>query len=728
MFLAVTVTLLVSTGGGVTAAGPSQVPVIIAFNQQPGPAEEVLVRQAGGAIKYTYDLVPAIAATVPESAIAGLQANPNVLRVEPDIEVHLVDHPTGDAELDNAWGVAHIGSGAVHAGGNKGSGVKVAVIDTGIDTDHPDLQANYDSTCSYDFVNDDSDPEDGHGHGTHTAGTVAALDNNLTGSVVGVAPEVTLCIYKVLSDSGSGSYSDVIAALDFIVSYNNSNPSTPILVTNNSYGSSGDPGATVKAAFDNAYAAGVLHAAAAGNSGNPPGRGDNCIYPALWESLIATAATKEDDNRASFSSTCEELELSAPGYRVNSTWNDGGYHEGSGTSMASPHVAGTAALVIAAGITDANGDGNINDEVRLRLQETADDLGTAGRDTKYGYGLVDADEAAAPSGPDTTAPTVTSVDPLDGATGVDVNTNVVVTFSEPVDSATVDSTTFTVSSGGAVAGIITVAGDGLSATFDPGADLANSTTYTVSVTTGVTDTSGNPLDQDPGTGGDQDFSSSFTTAAADTTAPTVTSVDPTDGATGVAVNTNVVVTFSEPVDSATVDSTTFTVSNGGAVAGIITVAGDGLSATFDPDADLANSTTYTVDVTNGVTDTSGNALDPPFSSSFTTGAAPTTATTVSVASITYATTGGPSSDKHLLITVALLDNLGNPVSDASVSIDLLLNNVFYGSATGTTGTDGTVTFKAVNAPLGTYTTTVTDVTAAGLTWDGLTPPNLFEKT
>jgi subtilisin len=356
---------------------PERVKVLIGFTHQPGPDEEALVRGVGGSIKYTYHLVPAIAATLPEPAISGLLANPNVTRIEPDGEVWAIDE-----ELDNAWGVKRIGAGVVHAY-NTGAGVKVAVLDTGIDTDHPDL--DYDPTCSESFV--DGEPlEDGHSHGTHVAGTIAALDNDDNESVVGVAPEATLCIYKVLSDSGSGDYSDVIAALQQAVTEG-------VQVTNNSYGSSGDPGETLKAAFDNAYERGVLHVAAAGNSGNLPGKGDNCIYPARWDSLIATAATKQDDNRASFSSTCPEMELAAPGYQINSTV-PGGYGEKSGTSMASPHVAGTAALVIATGITDSNNNGFINDEVRQRLIETADDLGAAGRDTQYGYGLVDADEAA----------------------------------------------------------------------------------------------------------------------------------------------------------------------------------------------------------------------------------------------------------------------------------------------------------------------------------------------
>ena len=252
----------VSSGGSVSAAASSRTDVIIGFKGQPGPAEQALVRQAGGSIKYTYTLVPAIAATLPEGAIAGLQANPNVTSVDLDGEVHAIDHPTGDSELDSGWGVAHIGSGAVHGGGNKGAGVKVAVIDSGIDYTHPDLNANY--AGGYDFVNNDNNPMDDNGHGTHVSGTVAAKDNGV--GVVGVAPEASLYGLKVLSSSGSGSWSGIIAALQWAVD-------NGIQVTNNSYGASQNPGGTVQAAFDNSAAAGVLHVAAAGNSGNRKGKG-----------------------------------------------------------------------------------------------------------------------------------------------------------------------------------------------------------------------------------------------------------------------------------------------------------------------------------------------------------------------------------------------------------------------------------------------------------------------
>ena len=356
-----------STISPALAQPPDMVKVLIGFDIQPGPAEEALVHAKGGGVRHTYHLVPAIAATVPSQALQGLRRNPNVAVVEPDLEVYAID-----AELDNTWGVESIGAGAVHAGGNKGGGIKVAVLDTGIDTDHPDL--TYDPACSASFV-DGETLEDGNGHGTHTAGTVAALDNGM--GVVGVAPEATLCIYKVLRNSGSGNYSDIIAALERAVV-------DGVQITNNSYGSSGNPGSIVEAAFDNAYAAGVLHVGSAGNRGNAQGTGDNCGFPARWDSVMATAATTQDKTRASFSSTCPELELAAPGYLIRSTTPGGGYGDKNGTSMASPHVAGTAALVLAAN------PGWSNNDIRFQLQATALDLGPEGRDTHYGYGLVDA--------------------------------------------------------------------------------------------------------------------------------------------------------------------------------------------------------------------------------------------------------------------------------------------------------------------------------------------------
>jgi|GEM_PF-494124 len=523
LIAAVTLALMVSLVGPATVAAqpPEMVKVLIGFDRQPGPDEEGIVRGAGGDIKYTYHLVPAIATSVPEAAIQGLLRNPRVTSIEPDITVYAID-----AELDNTWGVKRIGAGTVHDGGNKGTGVKVAIIDSGIDYTHPDLDANY--AGGYDFVNDNTVPMDNDGHGTHVAGTIAAEDNDV--GVVGVAPEASIYALKVL-EGGTGLYSDVIAAIEWAVD-------NGIQVTNNSYGSSGDPGTMVKAAFDNAYAAGVLHVAAAGNSGNPPGFFDNVIYPARWDSVIAVAATDTSDNRASWSSTGPDVELSAPGVNINSTLPGGGYGGKSGTSMASPHVAGTAALVIAAGITG-------NDVVRQKLVDTADDLGDTGLDPKYGYGLVDAAQAVG-TAPNTTPPTVVSTSPVADATDVAVDTVITATFNEAMDAATITTSSFTLAG---VSGSVSYDSGTYTATFTPSANLAYSTTYTATLSTAITDAAGNPLASA--------YSWSFTTATApDTTPPTISGAPGnTSGTTGEPVTISATITDDVGVVSATVHYT-----------------------------------------------------------------------------------------------------------------------------------------------------------------------------
>ncbi len=400
--------------------------VFVGFRERPGDSEEALVVKAGGKVKYRYSLVPAIAATVPESAIEGLLRSPQVSYIELDDMVYAID-----AELDNSWGVKRIGAGTVHGAGNKGQTVKVAIIDSGIDYNHPDLSANY--AGGYDFVNKDSDPFDDNGHGTHVAGTVAAVDNNA--GVVGVAPEARLYALKVLGANGSGNYSDVVAAVQWAV--NNG-----MEITNNSYGSSTNPGLTVEQAFDNAYNAGLLHVAAAGNSGNSTGTGDNVIFPARYASVIAVAATDKTDTRASFSSTGTAVELAAPGVSINSTVPRGGYASWNGTSMASPHVAGTAALVLVSGVTDSNNNGRINDEVRQILNATADDLGITGRDTWYGFGLVNALAATGTLPPAPVTATVNSITYAESRRDLLITVSIVDVSGNPIAGASVSINLF----------------------------------------------------------------------------------------------------------------------------------------------------------------------------------------------------------------------------------------------------------------------------------------------
>ena len=350
------------------------VKVLIGFKEKPGAAQQAMVRGVGGKIKYTYHIVDAIAASIPEKAIVALQNNPNVTHVELDGEIFAIDQAL-------PWGVGRIGAEVVHTSGNKGAGVNVAILDTGIDSNHPDLLV----VGGENFSPGKKSYDDENGHGSHVAGIVAALDNEI--GVIGVAPEVNLFAVKVLGDRGIGRWSDLIAGLQWCVDYS-------MQVANMSLGATLAP-SDVKAACDSAYAVGVLLVAAAGNE-----NGGSVIYPAAYDSVIAVSATDSNDELAFLSSVGDEVELAAPGVYIYSTYKDGGYAILSGTSMASPHVAGVAALAIAAEIAD----------VRTQLQDTADSLGDS---KKYGYGLVNAAEAA---GVGNEPPTVSITSPADSST------------------------------------------------------------------------------------------------------------------------------------------------------------------------------------------------------------------------------------------------------------------------------------------------------------------------
>lgn len=374
--------LAVAALGAADTPPPEQARVLIRYRQSPGAIHREHLKAHGATVQRSFQLVPAFAATVPAAALEAVRNLPEVEAVEPDLEVHAL------GEIDATWGLVRIGCGPVQSGTYPGAvgpvlgtGVRVAVVDTGIDYLHPDLSANF--AGGYDFVNNDADPMDDHGHGTHVSGTIAAVRNG--SGVLGAAPEADLYALKALGSNGSGSWSGILAALDWCAANH-------VSVANFSLGSSSYPGTTVEAGFDNASKAGVLLVAAAGNSG--PGT-DTVNYPGKFASVIAVASTDSSDLASYFSSTGPDVELAAPGSLIYSTTLGGGYGTLSGTSMATPHVSGVAALVISAGLGDANGDGVINDDVRRLLQSTAQDLGASGRDPVFGFGLVDADAAAA---------------------------------------------------------------------------------------------------------------------------------------------------------------------------------------------------------------------------------------------------------------------------------------------------------------------------------------------
>jgi len=228
------------------------------------------------------------------------------------------------------WGVRRVGAPQVWRF-TRGEGVTVAILDTGISIDHPDLAPRLRGV--YNAVGGSDD--DHNGHGTHVAGIVAG--GGIPGGVYGVAPKASLLAVKVLGDDGSGRLSDIIDGLDWCVKQGapvaNLSLGTPV------------PHPLLKKAVDQAKAAGVLVVAAAGNSGPRP---QTLEYPAAYESALAVGACDRSGGVASFSSRGEGLDVVAPGKDIYSTWLRGGYRRLDGTSMAAPHVAGVAALLLAA--------------------------------------------------------------------------------------------------------------------------------------------------------------------------------------------------------------------------------------------------------------------------------------------------------------------------------------------------------------------------------------------
>ena len=324
-----------------------------------------------------------MAVYLPSYAERALTQRAEVLRIDTDAEVYTQAKPPAPTPPPEVlpWGVDRIdadlvwdknGDLVVDTGANAGNGVKVAILDTGIDLDHPDLQSNIKGGIN--TINPLKSADDDNGHGSHVAGIIAGVDNTV--GVLGVAPQACLYAVKVLNRQGSGFVSDIIEGIQWSVG-------NGMQVINMSLGTPYDV-QSFHDALIIAYNSGIVLVAAVGNSGPT----DNTVlYPAKYTEVIAVSATDSSDAIANWSSRGAEVELAAPGVSISSTYKGGGYTTLSGTSMASPHVAGTAALVIASGITGSN-------EVRAKLQSTADAMGAVGRDSLYGYGLVDAQEAA----------------------------------------------------------------------------------------------------------------------------------------------------------------------------------------------------------------------------------------------------------------------------------------------------------------------------------------------
>lgn len=278
-------------------------------------------------------------AKISDAGVAELQKDSRVKSIHPDKMISL-GKPTPEPPVEGVpWGITRVGYG-------DGTGKTAWIIDTGIDVDHPDL--NVDASRGYDFINMDALADDDNGHGSHCAGTVAAIDNEI--GVIGVAAGATLIPVKVLDKRGSGAYSAVIAGIDFVGAN-----AAPGDAANMSLG-----GGIYQPIDDAVYAAsqkGIFFALAAGNetddaNNHSPARVNG---PYIW----TISAMDVNNNFASFSNYGNPpVDFCEPGVSIYSTYKDGGFATLSGTSMASPHMCGILLMTNGNPKTDGyvNGD------------------------------------------------------------------------------------------------------------------------------------------------------------------------------------------------------------------------------------------------------------------------------------------------------------------------------------------------------------------------------------
>lgn len=347
-----------------------------------------------------------------KSAMEMYKHHPNIVSVEPNFEVNILLTPndpyyssSGSAggSYPDLYGIQKINSSAAWDLTTGSSSIIVADIDTGVDYTHPDLAANMwvntkeiqnngidddangyiDDYLGWDFVNNDNDPMDDMGHGSHTVGTIAGVGNNGLG-VVGVNWTSKIMALKFLDNQGGGYTDDGIEALIYAADMG-------ARVASNSWGGAGYDQA-LDDAINYGHDKGMVVVAAAGNSNADA----MTSSPASSGAAITVAATDSTDARASFSNNGEKIDVAAPGVNILSVRSRSGwmcsssvtvgsdYCYVSGTSMATPHVAGLAALIL------SKNPALNPEEVRQILRVGANDLGTAGKDSSFGYGRINA--------------------------------------------------------------------------------------------------------------------------------------------------------------------------------------------------------------------------------------------------------------------------------------------------------------------------------------------------
>ncbi|RKQ35828.1 S8 family serine peptidase [Oceanobacillus halophilus] len=330
-----------------------------------------LIRSNSKKIEYEFTNLSAISVTMDKQDVQELKNHEHITYIKENTSVKFsTDNGqiTEVAELDDIpeterWNISQIGAEKAWVEGSTGKNVNIAIIDTGVSPHHELTVAGGIATVDY-----TENWKDDHGHGTHVAGVIAASHNE-TG-VVGVAPDANIYAVKALDENGEGDLEDILEGIDWAIANN-------MDIINLSLGTDvEDP--LLEEAIEKAADNGILIVGASGNSGEE----SSVIYPAKYEHVIGVSAVDGRLNIAPFSSTGPEVEFSAPGFSILSTFLDNSYGTASGTSQAAPHVTGILAL-----LKEKNPDLS-SEDLRKELIYHTKDIGIEGRDPLYGHGFV----------------------------------------------------------------------------------------------------------------------------------------------------------------------------------------------------------------------------------------------------------------------------------------------------------------------------------------------------
>ncbi|MBE4907144.1 S8 family peptidase [Bacillus luteolus] len=323
--------------------------------------DKSIITELGGSIVNQMENLPLVTAMIPPENVQFLRESHLIEAIEKN-KVYNISPEEVDKQR------VEIHSPKIFSTGLTGKGIKIAVLDSGVVPNHPDLKI----AGGVSFVGGSNDYIDKNGHGTHVTGIIGAQHNSI--GINGIAPDATIYVVKVLDAEGFGFLSEIAAGIDWAINNN-------IDIINLSIGTNEDS-ITLSSIIKKAYNSGVFVVASAGNDGDPNGDTDTIDYPGRYLETIAVGAVDKDFVRAGFSATGPLLEVVAPGVDILSTYLNNDYAILSGTSMSTAYVTGVLAL-----IKEANAGASAS-ELRTFLQESSKDLGPVGRDSLYGYGMV----------------------------------------------------------------------------------------------------------------------------------------------------------------------------------------------------------------------------------------------------------------------------------------------------------------------------------------------------